>query len=183
IDNDNLMTRNNMMHTDLKRMQYNKFISEKKYYEAIDYDITEDFTTHKSIQLDRYPAVVNEAEKQAKEILKEHLANEDGYILDDLEDDETLDEQYDILADRSLRLNGYKIHTTINKKMYDKMEKIVKSYEHFGPDRTFTKEVDGESKQVTEPVESAVVLIENKTGKLLSFSPGRNHSMDKPFNL
>lgn len=170
------------MHTVLRRMYQMEFITEKEYKDALAYDITEDFTTRKSIPMDRYPAIVNETVKQAEDILKEHLANEDGYILDDLLADETLNEEYTILANRALRMNGYEIHTTINKKMYDKMQKIVKDYPYFGPDRTFTEDVDGESVEVKEQEENGMVLIENNTGKILSFVPGRSNSLKNQLN-
>ena len=39
---------------------------------------------------------------------------------EDLENNDTLNEKYMTLADRDIRQNGYKIHTTINKDIYDR---------------------------------------------------------------
>src|SRR5690625_5184771 len=160
----------NRMKTVLLRMYQTGIINEKEYKEALEYDIVADFTKKSISPIDKYPAIVFELEQRATEILKRILAEEDGYTIEEIEEDETLNEQYAILADRALRRNGYQIHSTINKKMYDKMQKIVSEYQYFGPDRTVTK--DGESK--TEQVENGMVLIENKTGKVLSFVPGRD---------
>src|SRR5690625_347780 len=173
----------NRMETVLKRMYQNEFISEEEYEEALRYDIVSDFIESEDTPMEKYPAIVLELEKRAKEIIIEVLANEDGYIMDDLEEDESLMDQYKILADRAIRMNGYNIHSTIDKKMYDEMEKIIKDYEYFGPDRSVTKEnKDSETVQETEIEENGVVLIENKTGKILTFSPGRNFSVDNQFN-
>ena len=170
----------NRMKTVLLRMYQTGIIDEKEYKEALEYDIVADFTKKSISPIEEYPAIVFELEKRATEILKVILAEEDGYTKEELEEDEQLNEQYTILADRALRRNGYHIHSTINKKMYDKMQEIVSEYEYFGPDRTVTK--DGETK--TEPVENGMVLIENKTGKILSFVPGRDfRAGDREFNF
>lgn len=159
------------MKTVLFRMYQTNIIDEDEYKKAIEYDIVADFTEKSISPMDQYPAIIFELEERATMILKETLAKEDGYTLDELAEDSDLNAEYVALADRELRRNGYHIHSTINKKMYDKMQKIVASYQYFGPDRTFTK--DGKTK--TEQVENAVVLIENKTGKILSFVPGRDY--------
>src|SRR5699024_2943115 len=159
------------MKTVLFRMYQTNIINEDEYKEAIEYDIVADFTEKSISPMDQYPAIIFELEERATKILKEILAKEDGYTLDELADDSDLNAEYVALADRELRRNGYHIHSTINKKMYDKMQKIVANYQYYGPARTFTK--DGETK--TEQVENAVVLIENKTGKVLSFVPGRDY--------
>src|SRR5690625_4706253 len=174
----------NRMKTVLKRMYQNEFITEKEYKDALKYDIVADFTEKSDTSMEKYPAIVFELEKRAKEIIMEIMANEDGYIMDDLKENKDLFEQYEILADRALRMNGYNIHSTIDKKMYDTMQKVVKNYEYYGPSRTYTKENgDGETEQITEEVENGVILIENKTGKILSFVPGRNYSLDNQVNF
>ncbi len=160
------------MKTVLKRMYQAEFITEEEYKEALDYDITDDFAKKVKSPIEKYPAVVFELEKRAKEIIVEVLAEEDGYTLEEINESEELKEQYNILADRALRMNGYNIHSTIDKKMYDAMAKAAKDYQYYGPDRTFTPK--GEKEAITEQVETGAVLIENKTGKILSFVPGRD---------
>src|SRR5699024_11950927 len=58
---------------------------------------------------------------------------------EDLASDETLNKEYSVLADRDLRRNGYTIHTTIDKDIYNKAQEIVKNFQEYGPD---TYEID-----------------------------------------
>ena len=162
----------NRMKTVLKRMYHTEFITEKEYKEAIEYNIVEDFAEKSASPVEKYPAVVFELEKRAKEILTEVLAEEDGYSMEEIEESEELQEQYEMLADRALRMNGYHIHSTIDKKMFDAMQKAAKDYQYYGPDRTIP--VEGEDEPKIEQVETGAVIIENKTGKILSFVPGRD---------
>ena len=85
------------------------------------------------------------------------------------------------MLDRKLRQNGYKIYTTINKEIYDKMQEVTKNYPNFGYDKQ--EEVyDPETKEtkiVTEPVEAGAILIENKTGKIISFVGGRDFKREQ----
>lgn len=162
----------NRMKTVLKRMYQAEFITEKEYKEALEYNIVGDFTEKSASPVEKYPSVVFELEKRAKEILTEVLAEEDGYTIEEIEENEELQEEYAMLADRALRMNGYHIHSTIDKEMFDAMQKVAKEYQHYGPDRTFTPK--GESEEITEQVEVGAVVIENKTGKILSYVPGRD---------
>lgn len=162
----------NRMKTVLKRMYQTEFITEKEYKEAIEYNIVEDFAEKSASPIEKYPSVVLELEKRAKEILTEVLAEEDGYSMEEIEESEELQEQYEMLADRALRMNGYHIHSTIDKKMFDEMQKVAKDYQYYGPDRTIP--VEGEDKPKIEQVEVGAVIIENKTGKILSYVPGRD---------
>lgn len=156
------------MKTVLKRMYQTEFITKEEYDEAINYDITKDFTEKAPSSLQNYPALVLEIEKRAKEVITEVLAKEDGYTLDEINGSEELQEQYGILADRALRLNGYEIHSTIDQKMYDAMQKATKEFQYYGPDRTVPATGD------VEQVEVGAELIENKTGRILAFVPGRD---------
>src|SRR5690625_1964539 len=160
------------MQTVLKRMYQTEFITEKEYKDALAHNIVEDFTEKASSPIEKYPAVVLELEKRAKEIIMGVLAEEDGYDLEEVMESEELKEQYTILADRAMRMNGYHIHSTIDKEIYDTMQKVAKEYQYYGPDRAFTKK--GDKEPTTEQVETGAELIENKTGKVLGFIPGRN---------
>src|SRR5690625_6547937 len=141
------------------------FINQEEYEDALAYDITEDYVEKTSSPSEKYGYIVDELEKRSKEIIKEMLAKEDGYSLDDLKEDEELDDQYDIITDRSLRMDGYHIHSTINKKIYDSMQKIVKDYQQFGPDRTVIDKETGEER--VEQVQVGGELVENGTGKII----------------
>ena len=168
------------MKTVLKRMYSNGYITKEQYDKAIAYDITKDFIGKKPLPSEKYPWLTYEIEKRSIEILSISLAKEDGYEEKDLENDD-LKEQYLALADRKLRQNGYKIYTTIDKKIYDKMQEVTKNYPNFGYDKT-EQVVDPNTKEmktVSEPVEAGAILIENKTGKIISFVGGRDFKREQ----
>lgn len=167
-DEDGLKLGLDRMKTVLSRMKQAGYITDEEYKEAIEHDITKDFTKKAPSSIEKYPAVVLEIEKRAKTIIMEVLAEDDGYTLEEIEKNEELEEQYDMLADRALRMNGYEIHSTIDKEVFDTMQKVAKEYPYYGPDRTVPK--TGE----VEQVETGAEIIENKTGRILGFVPGRN---------
>ena len=64
------------------------------------------------------------------------------YTEEDLQKNDALKRRYITLADRDIRQNGYKIHSTINKEIYDAMQQVLQI--------TVIMEVTGR-KQVTDP--------------------------------
>lgn len=169
------------MKTVLKRMYESGKINQKQYKEALAYDITKDFAPYIPSPQEQYPWLTFEIEKRAKEILGKILAKKDGYEEQDLESNQQLQEEYMALADRNLRQNGYEIHTTIDKKIYDAMQKVKDHYPYYGPDKPqeITDPETGEKKTIMEPVEVGAILIENKTGKIISFVGGRDYKREK----
>src|SRR5699024_5671815 len=153
------------------RMHAAEGITREEYDEAMDCDITRDFTENETSPREKYPVLVVEREKRAKKILTEEEASKDDIRLTDLNDDHQLTEEYEAIADRALRMNGYDIHTTINKEMYESMQTVAKEYEYYGPDRTFEQENPntGETESITQPIQAGAVLIENASGKIISF--------------
>lgn len=173
----------NRMKSVLKRMYEEKYITKKDYDKALKYDITADFTEAKESSMEKYPYLTVEIEDRAKKILAKKLAKKDGYAAEDLENDKNLQEEYTILADRDMRQNGYKIHSTINKETYNAFQKVVKEYDTYGPDRPETIEnKKGKKEEVMEPVQVGGMLIENNTGKIISFVGGRGFSTDSQIN-
>jgi penicillin-binding protein len=106
------------------------------------------------------------------------LAKNEGYEEKDLKEDENLYYKYRTLAKQNLRQNGYEIHTTINKDIYDAFQVVKNTYPNYGPDKAEQKQdpETGETITVMEPVEVGAMLIENKTGRIISFVGGRDHS-------
>lgn len=156
----------------LKRMYDDERITEKEYKEASEYDIVADFRKPKNDDaIEKYPYLTYEIQDRAKELLASILAEQDGYEEADLTGD--LKNEYLILADRALRQNGYHVHSTIDKDIYEAWQKVVKDYPNYGPAKSATYVIDGEEKEVMEPVEVGGQLIENSTGKILSFVGGR----------
>lgn len=58
-----------------------------------------------------------------------------------------------------------------------KCKEVKDKYPYYGPDKpeTIKDSETGEDKQIMEPVEVGAILIENKTGKIISFVGGRDH--------
>lgn len=168
------------MKTVLSRMYKENKITEKEYKDASKYDISKDFIPAKKSPTETYPWLTYELEKRSTEIIAEMLAKKDGYSKEDLEKDDVLLEQYTTLADRQVHQNGYEIHSTIDKKIYDKMQEIAKNFSLYGPAKseTVTNSETGETEAVSEPVETGAILIENKTGKIISFVGGRDHDRE-----
>jgi penicillin-binding protein 1B len=166
------------MKTVLRRMYENGKINQKQYEEALAYDITKDFTPYVPSPQEKYPWLTFEIEERAVEILAKVLAKKDGYEVRDLQSDQELREKYLTLADRDLRQNGYEIHSTIDKKIYDAMQKVKDQFPYYGPDKPqeVTDPETGETKTIMEPVEVGAILIENKTGKIISFVGGRDYA-------
>ena len=165
----------------LQRMYEDEKISKDQYDQAVAYDITKDFITVHENPVDEYPWVTFEIEERAIDVLSVILAKNDGYTEEDLQKNDALKRRYITLADRDIRQNGYKIHSTINKEIYDAMQQVVADYSYFGSDRTkkVTDPETGESKSVPDPVETGAILIENKTGKIISFVGGRDYKREQ----
>lgn len=169
------------MKTVLERMHNNQSITEVEYKKAVAYDITKDFIGKKELPSEKYPWLTTEIEKRSIKILTTILAKHDGYEAKDLQKDNDLQEQYTALADRKLRQNGYKIYTTIDKKIYERMQKVTESYPNFGYDKTeevYDPATD-KTKIVKQPVEAGAILIENQTGKIISFVGGRDFDREQ----
>ncbi|THE14783.1 penicillin-binding protein [Bacillus timonensis] len=172
----------NRMKTVLERMLTGGFITQQQYEEALAYDVRANFAPPKSEPTEKYPWLTAEVEKRARDILMKKLAKDDGYEEKDLEENKELQSHYHEIADKNLRQNGYKIHTTIDKEIFDTMQEVVKNYQYFGPDQPEDKVIDtetGEKEKVMEPEETGSVLIENSTGKIISFVAGRDFEREQ----
>ena len=75
---------------------------------------------------------------------------------------------------------GIAFYSTIDKNLYDKMNEVGKNFEHYG--FTYTREVkdphSGEIELKEDPVQVGAIMIENSTGKILSFIGGRDHNQE-----
>lgn len=169
------------MKTVLQRMYDNGSITKEQFDEAIDYDITQDFIAPTTSPQEEYPYLTFELEKRAVDVLSVLLAEKDGYTEEDLQKDDELKNEYLTLADRDLRQNGYEIHSTINKDIYDAMQKVKNEFEYYGSDIQVveTDPETGEEVTVNKPVEIGASLIENKTGKIISFVGGRDFNQQQ----
>ncbi|MRG87721.1 transglycosylase domain-containing protein [Salinibacillus xinjiangensis] len=159
----------------LHRMHEVGYITDKQYNDALNYDLTADFIDPQPSPVEKYPLLTFEIEERAAKQMTEYFAKQDGYTKEDLENSDDLREQYYIIAKRKIRQNGYKIHTTIDKEIYDKFQEIARNYEHFTPTHTIirTNPETGKREKVENHVQPGSMLIENKTGKIIAFVGGR----------
>ncbi|PIC65220.1 peptidoglycan glycosyltransferase [Sporosarcina sp. P13] len=170
----------NRMKTVLFRMRETGYITEEEYREAIAYDIVKDFRQPSRRATERYPYVTQEIQNRTVEILAKVLAEKDGLDASRFDEDSKVKEKYEIMADRSMRTDGYRIYSTIDKELYDQMNEVAKNFKYYGFTYTSTK-TDADSGKTTiveDPVQVGATMIENHTGKVLSFIGGRDHEIE-----
>ncbi|TPE69845.1 transglycosylase domain-containing protein [Halalkalibacterium halodurans] len=152
------------MKTVLNRLYINGYITESELEEALDYDIRENLTNRKKSPIEKYPYLTYEVMKRGEEILYNLKLKELDVDLDELEEEErqSLLNNLREEAKHELRHNGYRIHTTIDKNIYEAMNNAVKDDSLFGPT------IAGEQEQV------GALLLENSTGAIKGFVAGRD---------
>lgn len=164
----------------LSRMLKMGYITKEQYNEAASYDIVKDFIPPQDSIIEQYPYLIMESERRAIEVLMGNYYKKDGYKKEDIDNSKVLYNRYYTLAERDLRQNGYKIYTTINKDIYDKWQEITNQYKETVPYQTVQKKdpETNETIQVKEPLEVGAMLIENKTGKIISFVGGLDYQRE-----
>lgn len=169
------------MKTVLNRMEETGYITTEQHKKALQHDITKDFRQPEERAEDKYPWLTYELERRAKEVIAEVLAKKDNIDPARLKEEANLREKYTILADQEMRAKGYRIHSTIHKEMYDKMQEITRNYEYYGQTYTQTTTDPQSGKEVTveQPVQVGSILMENKTGRILSFVGGRDFQLEE----
>jgi penicillin-binding protein 1B len=155
------------MNTVLSRMHKEKLITDAELQEARAYDIKGNLIKKQSSPFEQHPWLTMEIEKRTIEILTNTLAQKDGYEEGDLKRNPQLFEMYNSYAKRQYRQNGYKVHTTINKNMYEAMTQATETFNRFGPNQKYKGKMYQE--------ETGAVMIDNKTGAILSFVGGRDY--------
>ena len=171
----------NRMKTVLFRMKETGYITKEEYDEAIAYDITKDFRERMPRANEEYPYLTQEIQNRTVDVLMEIFAAEDGIDVERLQVEDKLQEKYEMIARRAMSTNGYRIHSTVNKELYDGLNETARNFEHYGytyTDKTTDKET-GEEIIIKDPVQVGGMMIENKTGKILSFVGGRDFEVSK----
>ncbi|MCU9614229.1 penicillin-binding protein [Caldibacillus lycopersici] len=160
----------------LSRMYEHGDITKQEYEDALAYDIVQDFIPPQKTILDKYPYLTMESERRAIEILMQIAYEKDGYSKEDIAGSALLKERYSSIAYKNLRQNGYKIYTTIDKDVYEKHLEIVEKFKNYGPDKPqeMTDEETGKVTVMQQQMEVGAMLIENNTGKIISFVGGRD---------
>lgn len=166
--------------TVLFRMYRDNKISYQAYQAAKKYDLTKDFLPQgeDSQKKIKYGYVYNLLTQQAKDIIKKQLYQKDGLSSTEVNKSGALSQQYDLQAEQLLANRGYHIYSTINKPIYNAMQRVIKQQ---GPSlgQTYhdtTTDANGNAIKVNEPVQNGSVLLNNQSGAILGFIGGRNFS-------
>ncbi|WLR46004.1 transglycosylase domain-containing protein [Halobacillus litoralis] len=163
------------MHEVLERMHEAGYITQAEYDEAMKFQINEEtLTDPKATVLGTYPAINQEVQGRAKAFIKDYLMKENGHTEKDLAEDEELSEEYETMAESELSAGGYQIHTTLDKEVYDAMQKVRDSYTEgnwpWGKETALNSE--GQEVKVDSPLQLGSMIIENSTGKIYGFIGG-----------
>ncbi|TDM15816.1 transglycosylase domain-containing protein [Macrococcus bovicus] len=155
----------------LKRMKEEKKITEQEYRNALKFNLKQSFVERISKPDVEYPFLTKEVENRAVDILKYELAKKDKVSAQELDETPILNDEYTALANDKVRNEGYKIQTTINKPIFDKMNEIKDNPYYYSYDRP--AEVEGKTVNLQQEV--GVMLKENETGKIIAFVGGRDY--------
>jgi penicillin-binding protein 1B len=111
----------------------------------------------------------------------ESIAQRENFDLAKIEKDYHVFNGFLGQADKDIRRNGYQIHTTIDKAIYDSMQtaknSVLDDWRYFESPRTLkvTDPETGEKVEKMYPMEVGAMLIENSTGKIISFIGGTDY--------
>ncbi|WP_377888147.1 transglycosylase domain-containing protein [Alkalihalobacillus sp. R86527] len=114
----------------------------------------------------------------------EESAEKMGLKWEEVEKDSKIFIEFMSNAEKELRKNGYKIHTTIDKNVYNSMnaarDKVLDNGRYFQSPKTVSVQ-DPETGEMVDkeyPMQVGGILIENKSGKILSFVGGRDFGQE-----
>ena len=173
----------------LFRMYRAQKITKEEYEQAIQYDITKDFipTEQKSVERQTYlyQSMMNGAIEQ---IMRLNIADQ-GLTWDQVNADVDWYNEFYFEALEQLRTGGYHVYTTINKDIYDSLQTLAAKYKDqlgVSYDGVYTDPDSGEETYYVETVQAGIVVMENKTGKVLGFVAGtdyENNQIDHAFGM
>ncbi|MGX7077152.1 transglycosylase domain-containing protein [Globicatella sanguinis] len=173
----------------LFRMYRAQKITKEEYEQAIQYDITKDFipTEQKSVERQTYlyQSMMNGAIEQ---IMRLNIADQ-GLTWDQVNADVDWYNEFYFEALEQLRTGGYHVYTTINKDIYDSLQSLAAKYKDqlgVSYDGVYTDPDSGEETYYVETVQAGIVVMENKTGKVLGFVAGtdyENNQIDHAFGM
>ncbi len=172
----------NRMKIVLYSMYRENKITKEQYESALAYDITQDFLPAEEVTVKNQTYLYQALTRETVKIIIEKNAARQKLTYQDIVSDQELYSRYYDNAMAELSTAGYRIHTTIDKAVYDAMQDSIATYgSEIGP--TYTdKYIDsqtGETKEKDEMAQNGAVLIENKTGKILGFIAGRDFQQNQ----
>ncbi|WP_410511635.1 transglycosylase domain-containing protein [Paenibacillus sp. BR2-3] len=153
-------------HLVLRRMLEENKITSSQYDEALAFDIKGSLAAQSKKAYATYPYLMLEMERKAAEIMLS--VNEDKADAADAGEETGEDTLLLEEARQQLMTGGYRIYTTIDKKVYSAMHSISDNSDNF------TKDSKSKGKEQT-----AGIMIDNKTGAILGMIEGRDFNIEQ----
>ena len=152
-----------------KDVLYNMYrtgaLTQEEYDQYKDYNLKQDFLPSGTINAVSRDYLYFTAMAEATDRMYDYLVQQDNVSSQELKK-EVVQKAYHERAEQELSNGGYKITTTINKKIHTAMQNAVANYGRLVDDSTGQPEVGN-------------VLMDNKTGAVLGFVGGRNYQTNQ----
>ena len=152
-----------------KDVLYNMYrtgaLTQEEYDQYKDYNLKQDFLPSGTVNVVSRDYLYFTAMAEATDRMYDYLVQQDNVSSQELKN-ESIQKVYHERAEQELSNGGYKITTTINKKIHNAMQNAVANYGRLVDDSTGQPEVGN-------------VLMDNKTGAVLGFVGGRNYQTNQ----
>ena len=152
-----------------KDVLYNMYrtgaLTQEEYDQYKDYNLKQDFLPSGTVNVVSRDYLYFTAMAEATDRMYDYLVRQDNVSNQELKN-EAIRKAYHERAEQELSNGGYKITTTINKKIHAAMQNAVANYGYLVDDSTGQPEVGN-------------VLMDNKTGAVLGFVGGRNYQTNQ----
>ena len=152
-----------------KDVLYNMYrtgaLTQEEYDQYKNYNIKQDFLPSGTVNAVSRDYLYFTAMAEATDRMYDYLVQQDNVSSQELKK-EAVQKAYHERAEQELSNGGYKITTTINKKIHTAMQNAVANYGRLVDDSTGQPEVGN-------------VLMDNKTGAVLGFVGGRNYQTNQ----
>ena len=152
-----------------KGVLYNMYrtgaLTKEEYDQYKDYNLKQDFLPSGTVNAVSRDYLYFTAMAEATDRMYDYLVQQDNVSSQELKK-EAVQKAYHERAEQELSKGGYKITTTINKKIHNAMQNAVANYGRLVDDATGQPEVGN-------------VLMDNKTGAVLGFVGGRNYQINQ----
>ena len=152
-----------------KDVLYNMYrtgaLTREEYDQYKDYNLKQDFLPSGTVNAVSRDYLYFTAMAEATDHMYDYLVRQDNVSSQELKN-ESIQKAYHERAEQELSNGGYKITTTINKKIHNAMQNAVANYGRLVDDATGQPEVGN-------------VLMDNKTGAVLGFVGGRNYQINQ----
>ena len=152
-----------------KDVLYNMYrtgaLTQEEYDQYKDYNLKQDFLPSGTVNAVSRDYLYFTAMSEATDRMYDYLIQQDNVSSQELKK-EAIQKAYHERAEQELSNGGYKITTTINKKIHNAMQNAVANYGRLVDDSTGQPEVGN-------------VLMDNQTGAVLGFVGGRNYQTNQ----